>query len=93
MARGQRDNSLTERIMASPANGAGQNEMDERATTQAADPAAANGLDRRTLLTGASRLALLAVAGGAPWELVPQAVREAWIDSTYWSDGTGWTDA
>jgi hypothetical protein len=82
--------------MASPANGAGQNGMDEGATMQAVDPGVANGLDRRTLLTGASRLALMAVAGGPLWELIgsgPQAVREAWIDSTYWSDGTGWTDA
>jgi hypothetical protein len=70
--------------------------MAERATTQAADPGVTNGFDRRTLLTGASRLALMAVIGGPLWELIgsgPQAVQESWVDSTFWSDGTGWTDS
>ena len=70
--------------------------MDVEATSRAANPDAAKGFDRRTLLTGASRLALIAVAGGPLWELLggePQAVLEPSVDNTFWDDGTGWTAA
>ena len=82
--------------MTSPVNRVRQNEMEERRTTQAANPGVADGFDRRTLLTGASRLALMAVAGGflgKPTDAGSRAAQEYWVDGTYWSDGTGWTDA
>jgi hypothetical protein len=53
----------------------------------------ADGFDRRTLLGGAGGLALMAAAERSLWELFlcsPPTDQEAWLDSIFWTDGTGW---
>jgi hypothetical protein len=55
--------------------------------------AAVGRMTRRHLLTGTSRLGLLAMLGSFPAlgaYTAAEAKDEPWLDGSLWSDGTGW---
>jgi len=65
--------------------------MEERAIRQTGNSSMV--FDRRSLLVGTSRLALMALVDRSLCGLFPRPpsmVQHAWLDSTYWTDGTGW---